>query len=664
MTEGARPMTTETEKAKLIADAQAAAKRAAYEVGQPQGESQSQPKAGAQPSGEAQTVEDSSQAQPGSEAAPVGLTHAQLMTLVHAAANDNAEGNMVVESVKTWPVEQQKRFYAAVITLTNVWREAADEREAAEAAEGESQAQPQPQAFVVPLIPSVQTIEERAKQDLGKITQGLEKQAKQSQAKAKIDTGGFLDAPINGPSPNRLSERQWSEIVTPKAGELEQLTHVPGVVGDIVEWIISGARRPNRMMALGVALVTVGTIVGHAVAGPTDSASHLFLIMLAPTGYGKDWPLQCGTRIFDAIGMADRLGPSEWVSGRGMLKRMQKGGVMVCFMDEFGDQLAMANSKQSIWVSDIIGILKIAYNSRAVFYTAEKVNEESERIDCPAVSIVGAATPEKFFGALTPEDLESGFANRLGILPFEGHRRPPEQDPPKGADVVPADLIADLKRLPVAGPIDALAGLRPQPIKIDWQDAEARKVYLSLSREMDALEIDNPKQYELGMRVCENAVRLATIMAVGRGAAVVSREDMAWAARLSQQSFEAACGGFDKYMTRFYSFPRMCEEFIKMLEKSDGFLSNTKATQEFRNFQRFGNEFERVTRQLIEENRIAKGKMRTGERGPPTKGWALVHGERVIEKEVEREVNGTRMKVMAEINEPVPVNPGVTIGPW
>jgi hypothetical protein len=41
----------------------------------------------------------------------------------------------------------------------------------------------------------------------------------------------------------RPSVRSWSEVVVPKsANELETLTYVPGLVGDIVEWIVSGAR--------------------------------------------------------------------------------------------------------------------------------------------------------------------------------------------------------------------------------------------------------------------------------------------------------------------------------------------------------------------------------------------------------------------------------------
>src|SRR5262249_45066176 len=72
--------------------------------------------------------------------------------------------------------------------------------------------------------------------------------------------------------PGEVPLRDWSEVAVPKvANERERLTYVPGLVGDITEWIVRGARRPNRMMALGVASVVVGTLIGRRIEGPTKS---------------------------------------------------------------------------------------------------------------------------------------------------------------------------------------------------------------------------------------------------------------------------------------------------------------------------------------------------------------------------------------------------------
>ena len=57
--------------------------------------------------------------------------------------------------------------------------------------------------------------------------------------------------------------------------ELEPYTRgVPGVVGEVIEWILATARRPNRVLALAAAIPLVGTLIGRRVAGPTRSATQ------------------------------------------------------------------------------------------------------------------------------------------------------------------------------------------------------------------------------------------------------------------------------------------------------------------------------------------------------------------------------------------------------
>jgi hypothetical protein len=74
--------------------------------------------------------------------------------------------------------------------------------------------------------------------------------------------------------------------------------------------------------------------------------------------------------------------------------------------------------------------------------------------------------------------------------------------------------------IPGVGDID---GARPKLQEVGWDDG-AKKAYYAFSEKLDALE--GTKNYELSLRVCENAVRLATIVAVGRRSKVVERPDM------------------------------------------------------------------------------------------------------------------------------------------
>ena len=88
------------------------------------------------------------------------------------------------------------------------------------------------------------------------------------------------------------------------------------------------------MLALGVASVVIGTLIGRRIEGPTESATHLYLILLAPTGYGKDHPLQAGPALMEAAGRPDLLGPQGWASAPGFENRLKRGPLLVCFVDE------------------------------------------------------------------------------------------------------------------------------------------------------------------------------------------------------------------------------------------------------------------------------------------------------------------------------------------
>src|SRR5262245_12817712 len=194
----------------------------------------------------------------------------------------------------------------------------------------------------------------------------------------------------------------WTEVVVPKnAGEIEALTHGPGLVGQIVDWIVAGARRPNRVMALGVALGVVGTLIGRRVEGPTGNATHLYVFILAPTGWGKDHPLWCGNKLMIAVGAKGLLGPSEFVSGRGIIKYLKRQRLILCIVEELGEVFQLINGQQdNPWVTDLMGHFKKLYNSWEIINTAESVRDESVTINHPAMTIVGACTAQAFFEAL------------------------------------------------------------------------------------------------------------------------------------------------------------------------------------------------------------------------------------------------------------------------
>jgi hypothetical protein len=424
----------------------------------------------------------------------------------------------------------------------------------------------------------------------------------------------------------------WTEVVIPRtAGDIEALTYVPGLVGQIVEWIVAGARRPNRVMALGVALGVVGTLIGRRVEGPTGNATHLYVFILAPTGWGKDYPLWCGNRLMIAVGAQSLLGPGEFVSGRGIIKYLKRNPLTLCIVDELGDVFQLINGQQdNPWVTDLMGHFKKLYNSWEIINTAETMKDATVAINHPAVTIVGACTAQALFEALKPRDIEGGFANRAMLLPFEGFKRPPERDVPEEAEEPPAALVVELKQLmPKLSLVDRKAHeivemappvLRSDRDKIRWGSEEAKAAYFEFSREIDQWEDKSRRKFELGMRAAENAVRCATIIAAGCGSPTVDHPDIEWALKWSRVSFNAADGGVEKYMRDYYEFPKFCERVLEFIRsQGDGFVSNRDLGRTFRRNMKFG----QALNQLEREDHIRRAS-RSKSRGPAAEGWKVV----------------------------------------
>jgi hypothetical protein len=146
----------------------------------------------------------------------------------------------------------------------------------------------------------------------------------------------------------------WDDVVVPKGlSQVERLTYVWGPVAEIVDWISWGAPKASRSMALSVALGVVGILEAWRYEGPTESGTHLFQVTLVKTAAGKDHPRKCGINLMQAVA-PELLGPTKFASGGGLEMDLAAQPVMLCFVDEMGDQIK-GTSKNS----DLRGFVRV-----------------------------------------------------------------------------------------------------------------------------------------------------------------------------------------------------------------------------------------------------------------------------------------------------------------
>lgn len=350
-----------------------------------------------------------------------------------------------------------------------------------------------------------------------------------------------------------LADAETGEIVEDRPTHASVVApQVPGLVGAIAQWITDTARRPQPVLSLGAALAVVGTAIGRDISGPTLSGTHLYVIGLAPTGAGKDHPLQQCATLLRAAGMGQHVGPSEFISMPAVIRFLMRSPLSLCAQDEFGAFLRRVNSrKASSFEGGVLKILRTAWGSSfKTMMTPEWAGREAEQIVAPAISLFGASTPEEFYGALEGLDKDNGVLNRFTI--FASNVRTPERAPLADPLTVPDSIRDGLARLytragTLAASLRNAANLDVVPQSMAW-GMQAEELYETLSEEMFARGDADPTEDTYLARTAEMAVRIATIIAAGRGSEVVEIDDMAMGRNIALASAEMMIAGAREHM--------------------------------------------------------------------------------------------------------------------
>jgi hypothetical protein len=338
-----------------------------------------------------------------------------------------------------------------------------------------------------------------------------------------------------------LHDRATGEVVAAASLETadehefpDALTRPAGILGAMVDYIEQTADRPNRTLALGAAIVVLGTLLGRKDATPTKSGTHMYVIALAATAAGKQHPQNCGEALMKAATSerGDKLvGAPEYMSHTALIDDLANNPLLVCFIDEFGEILAKMNSpKAGVHEAGLKRVILSSWGmSFNLYRTPAWAGRPSKVIGSPALSIFGASTPTKFFKALQGDDRENGMLNRFLLLPT--YTKAALVDPAYDFRDVPTSLVDALQAIYRARrSIYLVQPEIPDFHVAPWGEA-AKEIYDAFTTECDSLG-------DFFGRCAEMAVRLATIVAVGRNAdfPIVSVDDITWGIAVARWS--------------------------------------------------------------------------------------------------------------------------------
>jgi hypothetical protein len=365
-----------------------------------------------------------------------------------------------------------------------------------------------------------------------------------------IDVSGLVPAQ---PESAQQAEPRPAPVIE---DELAAFTNVPGVVGDIIDWITATSRQPNRVLALGAAVTVVGTLIGRRVAGPTHSATHLYCVSIASTGGGKQHILDSTLDLMRAAKADSHIGPSRFHSGSAVFRCLETMPLMLAVQDEFGDVLkAITDRKAGSHDRQTGEVLRALWGTsfKTLAAPAWATRDSIRLVHCPAVSILGLTTPEQFVSALQGESIHNGLLNRFLVLSSVVHVS--DTKPMLNPFTVTASLAHDLNRLYLwSGPESLLHIGNPEmahtPEVLDWA-SNAEACYTDFVRMVERRRVaEDPGSAPYLARCVETSVRLATIRAAGRWGrgATVDLDDMEWGVGIAWKAANSLATMAQDYM--------------------------------------------------------------------------------------------------------------------
>jgi len=330
-----------------------------------------------------------------------------------------------------------------------------------------------------------------------------------------VDISGILAA--SSPAPVAPSRRGPED-----PGRLPvELLRIPGFISEVVDHCLATAPYPNQAMAFGAAITLQAFLAGRRVRDPGDNRTNLYLLGLAHSGAGKNYPREVNTSIVHRIGLASGLG-QRFASGEGIEDALFLTPNMLFQTDEIDGILQSINGARDARHESILNTLLTMFSSaNSVFPMRRKARTKSSEppgvIDQPCLTIFGTAIPNHYYAALSERMLTNGFFARIIVL--EAGERPAGQEP--GLRDLPQRLVDTAQWWADFQPGERVGNLydvHPVPRVVEQTDA-ARQLLIEMREQAEveyakAEAANDPVGTTVWARVSEQVRKLALIYAV------------------------------------------------------------------------------------------------------------------------------------------------------
>jgi hypothetical protein len=295
-----------------------------------------------------------------------------------------------------------------------------------------------------------------------------------------------------------------------------ELLRIPGFVSEVMDHCLETAPYPNPALAFCGALSLQAVLAGRKVRDPADNRTNIYLLALAYSSVGKDWPRKINTHIMHRVGMVSALG-EKFASGEGIQDSLFLTPSMLFQTDEIDGLLQSINKARDARHENIMGTLLTMYSAaNSIYPMRRKAGKESAGvIDQPCLCVYGTAIPTHYYDSLSERMLTNGFFARMLIV--ESGPRAIGQEP--GIISPPERVLQTAKWWSEFNPGSGnLEAFHPQPVVVQASD-EARGLLAEARRTSEAEYANSesrgdPVGTTVWGRVPEQVRKLALLYAV------------------------------------------------------------------------------------------------------------------------------------------------------
>jgi hypothetical protein len=306
---------------------------------------------------------------------------------------------------------------------------------------------------------------------------------------------------------------------------------IPGFISEVMDYCNANSPVRNPAMSFCGALALQSVLGARKVRDPADNRTNLYIIALAPTGGGKDFPRKINQIALRQMGM-DSSYVTRFGSGEAIEDKLAATPTLLCQTDEIDGMLLQVKGARDARFESLMERLKEIFTSAdSAIVTRCLAGKSNTTVDQPSLTIFGTAVPVHYYSALSEKMLTDGFFSRT--LCVEASCVVEDQDPAivRLPDRIKEQIAWWAHYSPTPGD---LANLHPQPTIIELTD-EAREIIAAVRQEArrhqnDANAVNDTVKAAIWSRVRQMTRKLALIYAISRDCRnpIIDAEAMSW----------------------------------------------------------------------------------------------------------------------------------------